>query len=34
MEVAFVNGTEMGAVMRSDVAQLRKIVEVAGIKAE
>lgn len=34
MEVAFVNGREMGAVLRSDVEQLRRIVEVAGIKPE
>jgi tripartite-type tricarboxylate transporter receptor subunit TctC len=34
MEVAFVNGKEMGALMRADAEQLRRIVEVAGIKPE
>jgi tripartite-type tricarboxylate transporter receptor subunit TctC len=34
MEVAFVNGKEMGALLRADAEQLRKIVEVAGIKPE
>jgi len=34
MEVAFVNGAEMGATMRSDAEQLRKIIEFAGIKPE
>ncbi|MBC7779694.1 MAG: tripartite tricarboxylate transporter substrate binding protein [Proteobacteria bacterium] len=34
LEVAFVSATEMGATMRSDAEQLRKIVEFAGIKPE
>lgn len=34
MEVAFVPGKEMGALMRADAEQIRRIVEFAGIKPE
>jgi tripartite-type tricarboxylate transporter receptor subunit TctC len=34
LEVAFANGAEMMATMRSDAEQLRRIVEFAGIKPE
>ena len=34
LEVAFASGNEMGALMRADAEQLRRIVEVAGIKPE